>query len=147
MKDFYEKINCEIPKKYMKRICEKYNLKCVKLFRATALIGDGYGLIISIGMFDVYVSYVQKQGEECLEFSCDNYFAERYDDADRVNLLEGEGDVYVRNALTIVANGLESKWSDVLAGDTKWLEDYKKSRWYEVRKLPENDMKKIRKYI
>ena len=51
------------------------------------------------------------------------------------------------NSLTIKANGLESKWSDVLAGDTKWLEDYKKSRWYAVRKLPEDDMKKIRKYI
>lgn len=148
MENLWTKINNDIPQ-YMKKICEKYQMKCVKLSSIkTALIGDGYAIIISIGRFEAKVSYLQKNGKENILFLCDNYMAEKYDAEDRNNLLEGDGaEILVRNDLIIIARGLENKWREVLIGDTQWIDDYKKSQWYAVGRLTMEESDIINMYI
>ena len=148
MEDLWTKINNDVPR-YMKKICEKYEIICVKLSPIkTALIGDGYALIISFDRFEAKVSYLQNNGKENILFLCDNYMAEKYNAEDRNNLLEGNGaEILVRNNLIIIANGLESKWHEVLNGDTKWIDDYKKSKWYAVGRLTVEESEIINRYI
>ncbi len=73
-------------------------------------------------------------------YYCDNFLALAFDDNDRKGLQDGD-DVYTRikNEILITSRGLVSKWENILKGDTKWLEDYKKSRWYSMHPQPRID--------
>lgn len=136
MENIWTKINNDTPQ-YMKLICENYNLFCMKISPLkTALVGKNYALIIAIDRFDVDVSYWNRRDGKNELYFCNNFFAEKYNAEDRKNLLEGNGsEIIVRNNLIVIASGLASKWSNVLAGDLNWLDDYKNSRWYESGKL------------
>lgn len=91
MENIWTKINDDIPL-YMKNVCKKYKLVCIKISPLkTALVGERFALIIAIDRFDATVSYLHMNGKEVKVYSCDNYFAEKYDANDRVNLLNGEG--------------------------------------------------------
>lgn len=131
MENIWVKINDDVPL-YMENVCKKYKLVCTKISTLkTALVGEKFALIIAINRFDATVSYLYMNGKDVKIYLCDNYFAERYDANDRVNLLNGEGAEYiVRNNIIIIANGLLNKWPNVLAGEKKWLENYKKSKWF-----------------
>ena len=48
-------------------------------------------------------------------------------------------DVIVRNCLKVTVSGLSSKWRNVLQGDTSWLKDYKKSPYYGMDKLSDEE--------
>lgn len=148
MENLWTKINEEIPQ-YMNSICEQYKLSCVKIAPLkTALVGKGYAIIIAINRFDVEVSYFLKNDIEHELFLCDNFLTEKFDSNDRKNLIEGSGaDIIVRNNLIIISNGLANKWSDILSGDAKWIENYKKSRWYKVGRLTLEELRKIDEYI
>ena len=83
----------------MKPICVKYKLRCIKISPLkTALVGRSYALIIAIDRFDAKVSYLYVRDGKATLYSCDNYFAEKYDENDRTELLAGEGaEKIVRN--------------------------------------------------
>jgi hypothetical protein len=148
MENIWTKINDEIPI-YMKYLCEKYNLFCAKICPLkTAIVGKGFALIITIDRFDTDVFYVYKEGKDTILFSCGNYFAEKYNEEDRVNLLCGSGaDILVRNDIIVTTNGLISKWGDVLEGKREWIDKYKKSSRYSVGRLPDVELKKIESYF
>lgn len=148
MENIWTKINEDIPL-YMEGICEKYKLACIKISPLkTALVGEKYALIIAIDRFEATVSYLCRDGKEIKLYSCDNYFAEKYDADDRINLLGGEGaENMVRNNIIIIANGLANKWRNVLEGETDWIENYKKSKWFSVQKLLPEEIEKIEQHI
>ncbi|MBQ7065581.1 MAG: hypothetical protein IJN92_02060 [Lachnospiraceae bacterium] len=144
MENIWTKINDDLPL-YMKYICDKYELVCTKISPLkTALIGKGFALIIAIDRFDAKVIYFYKENNEEKVFLCDNYFAEKYDSNDRINLLEeGECENIIRNNLIIIANGLMNKWENVLKGQTDWIDKYKKSKWFAVERLLPEEVKRI----
>ena len=41
----------------------------------------------------------------------------------------------------VIANGLESKWGTLLQGDTKWIEDFRKFKWYLIAYLTQEEGK------
>lgn len=148
MENVWVKINNDVPK-YMKDVCDKYNLFCVKVSSLkTALVGEKFALVIAIDRFYATVSYLYMEGKNIKKYSCGNYFAEKYDNDDRINLLAGEGaENIVRNNLIIIANGLSNKWRNVLEGERGWLEDYEKSKWFSVERLLPEEISKIEQYF
>lgn len=148
MENIWSKINDDVPL-YMGRICENYKLFCVKISSIeTALVGKKYALIIGIDRFYVTVSYLYMDDKEIKVYSCGNYFAEKYDAGDRINLLNGKGaEILIRNELIIIANGLQNKWKNVLEGKIEWIENYKKSKWFSVDRLLPEEIEKIERYF
>jgi hypothetical protein len=148
MENNWTKINDDISK-YMDKINEQYKMKYVKISQLkTAIIGKGFALIIAIDRFDASVSYLSKSDDKIMILLCDNYFAERYDENDRNGLLLGSGaEVSVINNLKIIDSGLSNKWREVLNGETDWLDNYNKSKWYAVGRLTPDEMKIIKEYI
>lgn len=148
MENIWTKINNDIPL-YMEDICKNYKLFCIKISPLkTALIGKRFALIIAIDRFYATVSYLSTEEKTIKVYSCDNYFAEKYDDNDRINLLNGYGaESIVRNNIIIIANGLVNKWTNVLKGEIDWLENYKKSKWFSVERLLPEELEKIEQYF
>lgn len=146
--DIWTKINDDIPL-YTKDICEKYKLFCTKISSIrTALIGKKFALIVGVDRFYATIGYLYMDGSKINVYSCGNYFAEKYDANDRINLLNGEGaDIYVRNDIIISVNGLLNKWGNVLKGETDWIENYKKSAWFSVKRLLPEEIEKIEQYM
>lgn len=140
MDNLWTHINDDIPI-YMRELCKEHNLKCVKVsVIKTAMVGDKFAIIIAIDRFDIEIYYLYKKGKDIVKHPCGSFFAQAYDSKDRENLIRGEGaDVYIRNCLLITANGLASKWADVLEGDIKWLEKYRSSSRYAVEKLTSDE--------
>lgn len=148
MEDIWENINSDMPK-HMNKICEKYNLKFVKLSSiSTAMIGDDFAIIIGLDRFDALISYVYREKNKLVELEFDRYVAMKYDEDDRKDFIKGNGArIHVTNSLIVIQNGLLSKWSNILEGDKEWIKDYKKSNYYYHRELRESDKKIIEKYI
>lgn len=141
MDNLWTKINDEIPT-YMTKLCQKYNLECVKVSELkTAMVGVGFAILIAVDRFDIELYYLYKKGNNIVKHPCGSYFAQAYDSKDRENLLSGDGaDIDVRNCILITEHGLSSKWENVLAGDTKWLDKYKSSSRYATEKLTSDEI-------
>lgn len=148
MDDLWVRVNNDIPK-YMYKICKEYNLCCIKISRLeTALLNDSFALVIGIDRFFVTVDYVSIINEEIVVYNCDRYFAKKYDENDRINLLPNIGaDNILLNNLIVIANGLYSKWGNVLKGNKDWLDDYLASNDYSLGKLSLNTIKILKKYL
>ncbi len=143
MENIWTRINDNI-KIYLKDIILDYNMKVVKISPLkTALIKDNFALIISIDRFAADVSFVRRIDNKLEVLPCDSFFAEKFSKEDRKDLLEGScAKNIIINDLIIINNGLRSKWSNVLNGDTTWIADYKRSKWYDTYSLrpSENDI-------
>ena len=148
MEDIWTRINNDVPM-YMESICREYKLLCIKISPLkTALICKKYALIIEIDRFDSCLCYVYREEGNIMAYSCGNYFAQKYDEEDRVNLLNGNGaNIMIRNDIIITANGLLNKWKNVLSGEREWLVDYKNSSRYSLIKLTKEERIVIDKYL
>lgn len=148
MENIWTRINDETPM-YMSEICKEYKLVSIKLSPLkTALIATSYAIIIEVDRFEIDLIYVQKKGDDLLAYRCGNYLARRFDEKDRINLLEGTGaDILVRNDIIITSNGLSNKCKDVLMGDLKWLDEYKKSSRFSQVKLSNEEIENINNYF
>lgn len=148
MENLWTNINDDIPV-YMKEVCKEHNLKCVKISSLkTAMVGDGFAIMIAVDRFDIEIYYLYKKDKDIVKHPCGSFFAQAYDSKDRENLLNGEGaEIYIRNCLLITAKGLTSKWEDVLEGDTKWLEKYRSSSRYAKEKLTNDESEVLGKYF
>ena len=61
MDNLWTNINDNIPM-YMNKICNEYNLVCVKISPLkTAMIGDGFAIMIAIDRFDIEIYYLYKR--------------------------------------------------------------------------------------
>lgn len=140
MENLWTKINDKIPQ-YFEFISRKYKLGFTKISDLkTAIVGDKFAIIISIGRFHVDVFYAARIDDERKILHCGNFLAEKYTDEDRQGLLKQEGaENIVLNDLRIIASGLENKWAEILRGETNWIEDYKKSKWYSVVYLTQEE--------
>ncbi|SEJ97898.1 hypothetical protein SAMN05660742_1373 [Propionispira arboris] len=149
MDNIWTKINCEVPQ-YFNTLAEKYSMKFLKVtLLKTAIVAEKFILLISIDRFSADVDYIMRdKTSEIIIYSCGNFFAERYDSADRTNLVEGNtAENMVINNLIIISNGLQSKWSKVLHGDIEWINDFKHSIWFSECRLNQTEKNIISKHI
>lgn len=149
MDNLWSKINDELPN-YFKEISEKYSLKILHVNKIkTVLIGKGYALLISIDRFSADVDYIRRnENNELVVYECNNYFSQKYDDSDRINLIDGNtAKEIIINDLIIISKGLQSKWEKVLKGDIKWISDFEKSKWFGKRKLNNDEKAVLENYI
>ena len=149
MSNLWADLNSEIPN-YFGTLAKQYNLKIVRIsdFK-TALVSDTYALIISIDRFSVDIAYVLRnsKGNLCL-YECGSFFAERYGEEDRVNLIGGTNarDIIIDNFI-IISNGLRSKWGHMLNGEPDWINDFEKSKWYSIRNLNAEETNILNRYL
>lgn len=148
MDNLWTNINDNIPM-YMNEICKKHKLECVKISPLkTAMVGDGFAIMIAIDRFDIEIYYLYQNDRDMVKYICGSFFAQAYDSQDRENLLSGEGaDIYIKNCLLITAKGLDSKWENVLEGDTKWIEKYKSSSRYAKENITADERVVFEKYF
>ena len=132
MGDIWTTINGEVPL-YMRELCKKYNPACRKISDLeTALYNDQCCLIILIDRVNADIHYIIREKGKLHEYPCRNHFARKFDQEDRNGIItkptaKSDG---VRNDLIVFSQGLDHKWSNVLEGDRKWLEEYKRSAYY-----------------
>lgn len=149
MRDLWTNLNKEIPK-YFSELAEKFSLKFVTISNVkTALIADRYAIVISVDRFSVNLDYIKRDiSGELVVLCCGNYFAEKYDSSDRVNLVSGNGvrETIINNFI-VINNGLLNKWVNVLQGSSDWIENFEKSKWYNQRKCVSVEKAAIEKYL
>ncbi len=121
-------------------IVKTYNLKEKKIRNnVMAYISSNYVLMVTIEHFGITLSYSTKEDLPNMYY-CNNFLAEAFDDNDRVGIQLGDdANTRIKNDILVTSRGLVSKWENILKGDTKWLEDYKKSRWYSMHPQPRID--------
>ena len=140
MENLWTKINDNVPI-YFEEISQEYKLNTVKISDLkTAFLGNKFAIIISIGRFDVDVFYASVIDDKQQILSCGNFLAEKYTDEDRKYLQqESNAETIITNYLIVIANGMKSKWDNLLRGETKWIEDFKKSKWYSHASLSHDE--------
>lgn len=140
MENLWTKINDKVPQ-YFESISRKYELRFSKISDLkTAIVGNRFAIIIAIGRFDVDVFYAARIDDKREVLHCGNFLAEKYTDEDRQGLSGKEGaENIVLDDLKVIASGLENKWEALLQGDTKWIEDFRDSKWYSVTCLTQKE--------
>lgn len=137
MNNLWADLNKDIPK-YFHHLAEKFSIQFVKISNLkTALISERYAIVVAIDRFDVDIQYIFRDEKgELVVLGCGNYFAERYDENDRTNLVNGNGakEIIINNFI-VIGNGLENKWEEVLRGDIGWINEYRKSKWYNEKNV------------
>lgn len=149
MDNLWTELNKQIPI-FLKIIIDEFQLKVIEITEIeTALIGSNYAILISIDRFYAEVDYVNRNSaNELKKYRCSSFFAEKYDEKDRVNLLEEHGaKEMIANNLTVISRGLLSKWRSILEGNVDWLETYKESSWASESYLHDFEIKKLNHYI
>lgn len=149
MKDLRESINDDIPY-YFGNLAIKFGFGFLKINNIkTALVKDEFALIISVDRFYIVIEYVYRNSDgNLVKLCCDSFFAEKYDDEDRQNLIQaGNAKDKILNEITISRFGLKNKWSEMLEGNKEWIEDFSKSRWFSIVKLADDEKKSLEEVI
>ena len=85
MDNLWTNINDNIPM-YMNEICKEHKLECVKISPLkTAMVGEGFAIMIAIDRFDIEIYYLYKKDRDIVKYSCGSFFAQAYDSHDREN--------------------------------------------------------------
>jgi hypothetical protein len=104
MDNLWTELNNEIPK-----LAKKYSLTFIQISNLkTALVCKKYAFIISMDRFSANVEYIVRNStKELLLYGCNNFFAEQYDNNDRLNLIKGNGaKELIINNFIVINNGL-----------------------------------------
>ena len=130
----YEEILLNDVPLYLNGLAEKYKMH-FKVISVTerAMFNDKCCLIIGIDRRDgVVLRTTFPENGRRVEFIVDNFIQMTFDDSDRegLDLNWKHMSEKIRNDLTIVSRGLDSKWSKFLEGDMGWYEDFKKTVFY-----------------
>ena len=148
MENLWTKINDNVPI-YFETISKEYKLNAIKISDLkTAFLGKKFAIIVSIGRFDVDILYASVIDGEKQILRCGNFLAEKYTDEDRKYLQqERNAEIIITNYLVVIANGMKSKWDNLLRGDTNWIEDFRKSKWYSHASLSHEESMVLWKLI
>lgn len=147
--ELWTKLNDEVPI-YLDDIIKDFNLNPIKINELkTALVGKNYALIIFIDRFYAGFYYVTRdENKNLIQYNVDSYFTIKFDDEDRQNLIEEEtAKELIINNLIIINQGMRNKWSTVLEGNQDWISDFKKSKWFAVSNLREDEIQILDKLI
>lgn len=143
MNDLWEELNDNVPS-YLETIINNYQLKVVKLNHIkTALVNKNYALIISMDRFHVDVDYLtMEDGKKMIKYNISNFLAEKYDEKDRTNLVEGNtAREIIINNLIIINQGLQNKWETILLGGKEWIIKFKQSKWFSEEAIQDDEKK------
>ena len=110
----------EIPK-YLRELANKYNMhfKLVSDIEM-AMFNEKCCLLFGVDRDIIMITITFLERGKRVEYGVDNYLTKYLSQK-------------VRNRLTVIARGLDSKWSSLLQGDMSWFEGYKRSRWFSER--------------
>lgn len=126
----------EIPK-YLVELAEKYNMHFKLVYDIEmAMFNEKCCLIIGIDRRDgVILTATFLEDGRRVEYEVDQYFVSKFDASDRegIDFTWNHISQKIGNELTVIARGLDSKWSDFLKGDMSWLEGFKRSCWCHER--------------
>lgn len=100
-----------------------------------ALFDSNFALVFLIHFDEVSLNYVCRDKDNSfVSYDVSSYSLHVFDDKDRNNLSKYNSvQERVDISFLILARGLPRHWSNVLNGDDKWLEDYKR---YELAGVP-----------
>ena len=149
MKNVWTEVNDAIPK-YLSEVAQMYSLKFVKISSIeTALVSKHFALTIFIDKFYIMDAYITRDDSgELIVYCSGNYFAEKFDDADRKEIILSEVlKEKLLNQLIVTNRGLINKWSDVLRGEKGWIQSFKKSEWYSTRRPNEYELRVLNHLI
>lgn len=150
MDNLWTQLNNAAPQ-YLAATISQFSLQVAKLGDLeTALIKENhYALIISIDRFAADVDYVMCGSDgQLVRYQCGNFLAEKFGNDDRQGLISGDtAKELVINNLIVINNGLNSKWNDLLNGDSSWIEAYKRSKWFSDRKLRQDEIDILGEYL
>ena len=149
MKNVWTEVNDAVPK-YLLEVAQMYSLKFVKLDPIeTALVSKHFALTIFIDKFYIIIGYITRDDSgELIVYCINNYFSEKFDDEDRKEMIPSKDlkDELI-NDLIIINRGLINKWSNVLRGEKDWIESFKKSVWYSIRRPNEDELRVLNNLI
>lgn len=125
----------EIPK-YLRELANKYNMhfKLVSDIEM-AMFNEKCCLLFGVDRDIIMITITFLECGKRVEYGVDNYLILKFDSSDRegIDFNTKYLSQKVRNRLTVIARGLDSKWSSLLQGDMSWFEGYKRSRWFSER--------------
>ena len=125
----------EIPK-YLRELANKYNMhfKLVSDIEM-AMFNEKCCLLFGVDRDIIMITITFLERGKRVEYGVDNYLILKFDSSDRegIDFNTKYLSQKVRNSLTVIARGLDSKWSSLLEGDMSWFEGYKRSRWFSER--------------
>lgn len=119
MSDFLDEVEA-----LLQEPAREFGLVLAALTRTdVALVGDTYAILLSAGLDDVDVTYVEISPDGRLDaYNIGTWIGRRFLPADRVLFDAPVGRAeYVRAALRVVASGLVNRCADILGGDRTWL--------------------------
>lgn len=122
----------EVPR-YMRDLAKKYDMHFKLIFETEmAMFNDKCCLIFGVDNRDgIILRTTFREKDRRVEYSIGNFLALSYDSSDREGIKPATViSAKIRNQLTIIARGLDSKWSGLLRGDMSWFEKYKNSAWF-----------------
>ncbi|MBO4767203.1 MAG: hypothetical protein J5532_07885 [Lachnospiraceae bacterium] len=132
--DLWTELNVHAIPEYLGGLAAKYNMRFKVICSIqTAMYNDKCCLIFGIDRCDgVILSTTMRENGERIEYPINNFIVSKFDASDRVGIVPKFDTMSdkIKAELTIFARGLDSKWSNLLRGDMRWFEDYKKSGWY-----------------
>ena len=143
--DMHTDIAANVIPEYLRGLAEKHNMHFKLVYdiemamfneKCCLIFGDDWDRI-SIG-----ITFLE-EGKR-VEYGVTNFLVSKFDDSDREGIEPSKFfSQNVRNELTVIARGLESKWSSLLDGDMSWFEHYKCSSWYSERQCFIEERNKI----
>lgn len=148
MENLWAQLNKQIPD-YFAEIINKFQLKIVENTEIeTALAGKNFAIIITLDRFYAEIDYVHRNENGLKKYRCSSFFAEKYSQEDREDLLaEESAKEIIINNFVVISRGLVSKWQEVLEGKTEWLEQYRKSEWASISNLRDFEVDKLHQYF
>ena len=128
--DLWTELNVHAIPEYLGGLAAKYNMRFKVICSIqTAMYNDKCCLIFGIDRCDgVILSTTMRENGERIEYPINNFIVSKFDASDRVGIVPKFDTMSdkIKAELTIFARGLDSKWSNLLRGDMRWFEDYKK---------------------
>lgn len=91
-----------------------------------SLIGETFVLLFWIHLDEVYLSYIHRNKNNKMEYlDIDSFIAASLDSNDRQGISVAHTvNETVNSILLILLRGLINHWSNILSGDTLWINDY-----------------------
>ena len=130
--------------KHYADICKQYDLSVHKAGdRVYALVGHGFMVLFTLEIDDVVVSYIRRDIEEqLLEWYLDSYIMNYIHDEDRIGLQDARSVKEMKqNAFLIVERVLKRDFTNLLQGDTAWMNQYLTSKYARKPRVPRSDIK------
>lgn len=115
----------------IQKLADKYALFCTDVGDNIALIGSDFCILFKFNRGEVNIDYLLAQNGEIYIYPFNNFIVSSFCLEDRMGIKREQGLFnYSIADLKILERGLENNFTNILKGSKKWIESYKKSKYY-----------------